>query len=80
METTVPTGDTRPGANPSTDLNELLMEIAEALGQNPREVSLQLNRLLGVSSRINQNEETIRGAVALAQGWLTDIRAGATAG
>ena len=87
MDMTPPTSGVRPapgtggpvgtaGANPSTHLNELVMDLAHALGENPREVSLRLNRMMGVESRVNQTEEVLRGGVALARDWLDRIASG----
>ena len=61
------------GPNPSGVLNGLVMEIARALEQNPREVNVRLNELLGVESRVNQSEDVIRGAVVIARDWLNSI-------
>ncbi|MEZ0089051.1 hypothetical protein [Streptacidiphilus sp. EB129] len=84
METTSPDAGVRPatganalaervGPNPSGVLNELVMELARALGENPREVNLSLNRKLGVESRINQSEDVIRQGVAIARDWLSGL-------
>lgn len=66
-------GPDRVGPNPSGVLNGLVMEIARASGENPREVNLRLNGMLGVESRINQSEDVIRGAVAIARDWLDSL-------
>jgi hypothetical protein len=84
MATTSPAGSVRPatsagagaepiGPNPSGVLNALVMEIARALGENPREVNQQLNQRIGVESRVNQREDVIRGAVVIAREWLRSI-------